>query len=322
MEQEKKNISVSIVIPLYNKEKYIRKTLLSVLNQSCRNFEIVVVDDGSTDNSIEVVRSFNDSRIRIIFQENQGVSAARNRGIAEAKYELIAFLDADDEWKPEYLQTQCDLFCKYPECSVFACNYIFRDATGKISPTIIRKLPFNGMDGILTNYFEVASCSHPPLCTSAIVVEKKAVLSVGGFNTKIGHGEDILTWAKLAAKYAIAYSGNPVSIYNLADNSGYNSVPVNIPQGDIVGKELVSMLKIITPGYKKDFKKYIGHWYKIRASLFLRGNESKNFMICYFKSLKYNPLNYRIWGYIFFIFIPNSYRNKIFKCITSIINKK
>lgn len=97
---------ISVVIPLYNKEKQIANTLHSVLRQTFQNFEIVVVNDGSTDNSVQEVEKVNDIRIRIVHQNNAGVSAARNKGIEEARYDIIAFLDADDEWKAEYLETQ------------------------------------------------------------------------------------------------------------------------------------------------------------------------------------------------------------------------
>ena len=139
---------ISVVIPLYNKEKSITSTLRTVLNQTFRDYEIVIVNDGSTDGSVEEIEKVQDDRIRLVHQPNAGVSAARNRGIEEAKGDLIAFLDADDEWKPEYLATQYHLFQKYPECSVFACNYEFRDVSGKVTPTLIHKLPFVGEDGI------------------------------------------------------------------------------------------------------------------------------------------------------------------------------
>ena len=204
---------ISIVIPLYNKEKQIANTLQSVFKQTFQDFEIVVVDDGSTDNSVEEVEKFDDSRIRLIYQTNAGVSAARNRGIEEARGELIAFLDADDEWKPEYLATQYGLYQKYPECSVYACNYEFRDSKGNVTPTIIRKLPFEGEDGILSNYFEVASCSHPPLWTSAVVVKKLVIQAVRGFPIGIKSGEDLLTWARLAVSGTIAYSIKSLAMF-------------------------------------------------------------------------------------------------------------
>ena len=172
---------ISVVIPLYNKEKQIKRTLQSVLTQTFQDFEIVIVNDGSTDNSTIEVEKIKDSRIRLIHQENAGVSAARNKGIEEAKYELIAFLDADDEWKSKYLEVQYNLYRKYPECDIFACNYEFVNEKHDISPTIIKKLSFKENDGILNNYFEVACVSHPPLCSSAIVIKKKAIQAIGGF---------------------------------------------------------------------------------------------------------------------------------------------
>ena len=113
---------ISVVIPLYNKAGQVGRTLKSVLAQTFQEFEVVVVDDGSTDGSVEEVRSVHDDRIRIIVQQNAGVAAARNRGIAEARYDFVAFLDADDEWKPTYLETQYNLAQKYKDCDVYACN--------------------------------------------------------------------------------------------------------------------------------------------------------------------------------------------------------
>ena len=208
---------ISVVIPLYNKEKQIAYTLQSVFNQTFQDFEIVIIDDGSTDGSVAEVEKFSDSRIRLIHQQNAGVSAARNRGIGEAKGELIAFLDADDEWKPEYLASQYYLYQKYPDCSVYACNYEFRDLDGKVTPTIIRKLPFSGDVGILTNYFEVASCSNPPICSISIMVKKQAIQDIGGFPVGIKSGEDLLTWARLAIENNIAYSSRSMAIYNICN---------------------------------------------------------------------------------------------------------
>ena len=105
---------VSVVIPLCNKESYIRRALNSIVNQSFQDFEVIIVDDGSTDKGAEVVRGFDDPRIRLIQQENSGTFTARNRGIKAARGDLIAFLDADDEWKPEHLEVLLRLQEKYP----------------------------------------------------------------------------------------------------------------------------------------------------------------------------------------------------------------
>ena len=114
---------VSIVIPLYNKEKYIARAINSILAQTLSDCEIVVVDDGSTDKSADIVRSFDDSRIHLIQQANAGVSVARNKGIKESKAELVAFLDADDEWMPQFLQEMVVFISKKPVGLVLS-NYL------------------------------------------------------------------------------------------------------------------------------------------------------------------------------------------------------
>lgn len=307
---------ISVVIPLYNKEQSIASTLQTVLKQTYQDFEIVIVNDGSTDHSVEEVAKVHDNRIRLIHQNNAGVSAARNRGIEEAKGEYIAFLDADDEWKPEYLETQHELTQKYPECNVFVCNYEFRDAKGKVTPTIIRKLPFTGENGILSNYFEVASCSHPPICSISIMVKKKAIQSIGGFPIDITHGEDLLTWARLAIENRIAYSKQVGAIYCLKADYGVNSKPKNIPQGNLVGEELEKLL--LSPylgNRKKELKKYIGRWYKIRSHIFLRGGEKKNAFINILRALYYQPREWKLYIYLILLTLPVSLTNYLFKII-------
>ena len=231
---------ISVVIPLYNKEKSVASTLRTVLNQTFTDYEIVIVNDGSTDNSVAEVEKIYDARIRLINQQNAGVSAARNRGIEEANGELIAFLDADDEWKPEYLATQYHLSQKYPECSVFACNYEFRNAEGNVTSAIIHKLSFAGEDGILINYFEVACCSHPPLWTSAVVVRKSALQAIGGFPVGVTSGEDLLTWARLSINDHIAFCKRSLAIYNLGEGYDYTHLPSRRQdRNDPVGKSLL-----------------------------------------------------------------------------------
>ncbi len=301
---------ISVVIPLYNKEQSIASTLQTVLKQTYQDFEIVIVNDGSTDYSVEEVTKVTDPRIRLIHQKNAGVSAARNRGIEEAKGEYIAFLDADDEWKPDYLKTQYELTQKYPECSIFACNYEFKDTQGKVTPTIIRKLTFKGEDGILSNYFEVASCSHPPLWTSAVMIKKNVIQSIGGFPVGIKSGEDLLTWARLVCKYHTAYTKISQAIYNLGE--GYNKK--NLPprkqdEGDPVGKNLVEL-------YKKNpqicgIKSYISHWHKMRASVAIRYDERKETVYEVFQSLKYNILNVKIISFLILALIPKKLRHTI-----------
>lgn len=301
---------ISVTIPLYNKEQSIASTLQTVLKQTYQDFEIVIVNDGSTDHSVEEVAKVLDPRIRLIHQSNAGVSAARNRGIKEARGEFVAFLDADDVWKPDYLKTQYELTQKYPECCVFASDYEFKDTYGKVTSTIIRKLPFKSVDGILSNYFEVASCSHPPLWTSAVMVKKSAIQSIGSFPIGIKSGEDLLTWARLACKYSIAYTKISQAIYNLGE--GYNKK--NLPprrqdKGDPVGKSLVELYKKYPK--TRGMKAYISHWHKMRASIAIRYNERKETIYEVLQSLRYNIRNTKVMPFLILALLPQKLRYTI-----------
>lgn len=292
----------SVVIPLYNKRDRIAKTLQSVLDQTFRNYEIVIVNDGSTDGSETVVEEFfrkkeldNNPNFRLIHQTNAGVSAARNKGIAEAKSKYIALLDGDDEWKPDYLATQAALIAKYPEAQIFATNYEFRNEKGETTPTILRKIKFEGEDGILDNYFEVASCSHPPICSINIVTTKEVYQSVGGFPVGIKSGEDLITWARLVCKYRVAYSLKSLPIFI---QTGYqrNEKPKRIPpENDFVGQQLIELKKEFNPS---KIYRYISFWHKMRGVIFWRLNFRKQSIKESLRAIRFYPLNYKAYALI------------------------
>lgn len=305
---------ISVVIPLYNKEKQITNTLHSVLQQTFHKFEIVIVDDGSTDHSVREVQKIYDARIRIIHQINAGVSAARNKGIQEARYDLIAFLDADDEWKPEYLETQYQLYQKYPECSVFACDYVFQDSRGKLSNTIIRKLPFQGEDGVLTNYFEVASCSHPPICSISIMVKKEAIRAIGGFPLGIKSGEDLLTWARLAAKYKTAYSKRPLAIYiETASDTDISKIKIRSGGESYILNELLCLYKDMKEGdLKHQFKEFIIKWYKIYAVTLIEVEKGHQAFVVAIKAILFGGMLKSFFPIICLSLLPNKFSLYLF----------
>lgn len=266
---------ISVVIPLYNKSQWIVGTIQTVLNQRFQDFEIVVVDDGSTDDGPSKVKSIGDCRIRLVCQSNAGVSAARNRGIEEARGEFIAFLDADDEWHPNYLATQKALIENYPACDVFATNYEFRNVQGQITPTILHKLPFDGDTGILSNYFEVASCSHPPLWTSAVVVRRSAIQAVGGFPVGIKSGEDLLTWARLAVKYQIAYCTTPLAVFvDSASNTGSSKSEMRAGGEAFVLRELMALYELSDILLRSQIQQYVLWWYKVYCVLLIENKDN------------------------------------------------
>lgn len=300
---------ISIVIPLYNKEKLVGSTLRSVLAQTYQDFEVVVVDDGSTDGSMAVVEAVDDPRIRIIRQKNGGVSAARNTGIRESKGEYIAFLDSDDHWTPDYLDSMVRLITKYPDADVFGCRYKFSDEFGNERATIVRHLPFKSKDGIIDNYFHVASNSDAPLWTSATVARRRALLEVGGFPEGIVSGEDLLTWAKLACRYKIGFLNEVKAVYYCATTGPTGKVPPDLKSThDFVGTELA---KLSLKHKDKNVREYVAFWYKMRSRINLNRNDRWPAFRCAFKAVRFNPRLVKGWALMVLAGCPRFVINKI-----------
>lgn len=201
----------SIIIPLYNKVNFVEKTIKSVLNQTYSDFEIIVVNDGSTDGSLQVIESLrqNDDRVILYSKQNEGVSIARNYGIKKAKFNYIVLLDADDIWEPDFLETILFLIQKYPEASAFCTGYSI--VTNKIQNEI-----FYGEKNetyIINDYCGLVCTGKISCCSSAICIKKEDLLSVGLFRKNIKRGEDLDLWVRIACKYKIAYHASTKAIY-------------------------------------------------------------------------------------------------------------
>ena len=126
--KESINPIFSVIIPLYNKAKYINSALDSVLSQSIQDFEIIVIGGNSTDGSDDIVLNYSDSRIKFVHESGIGVSSARNQGIGMSRGNLIAFLDADDEWFPNYLETILRMRYRYPHAGIYSTDYMYSTA--------------------------------------------------------------------------------------------------------------------------------------------------------------------------------------------------
>ena len=187
---------VSVVIPTYNRGAMLREAIGSVISQSFRNLEIIVVDHGSTDDTVDVLRAFrNEPLTSIEVDRGQNLSHARNRGIATARAELIAFLDSDDVWEPEKLQQQVELLEAYPDVGFVQCGFHVVDERG------IRSTELQQCDGIGGNdEFSVGSIftsvirARLPMYTSTILIRRTAMDAVGLLNEELRAGEcDLLT---------------------------------------------------------------------------------------------------------------------------------
>ena len=193
---------VSIVIPVFNKEAYLAETITSVLQQTYSSFELLLINDGSTDASLKIMRSFEDTRIRIIDQKNHGLSKTRNRGVAEAQYELIALLDADDLWLPNHLKHLVELSENFPEAQLFATGYQELFNSGKtVKPKLntAHKHPY-----ILTDFF-TESLYQPLIIPSALAFTKASFNTLAGFNEQTTYSEDVDFLIRANLQFKMAY---------------------------------------------------------------------------------------------------------------------
>ncbi|RKR07176.1 glycosyltransferase involved in cell wall biosynthesis [Maribacter vaceletii] len=212
---------ISIVIPLYNKELSIKNTICTVLNQTYKSFEIVIVDDGSNDGSANVVKDISDSRIRLIQKKNGGVSSARNVGIKEASYDWIAFLDADDLWHKDYLTKIVEIINCNPEIDCVTTDYATANKYGKV----IKEYVSNKRG--LVNYFEAfKDLGWHIINMSTFCVKKNAVIASGMFPENMTHGEDLEVFENVAKNGEIWIIDEILSFYVVdAENRAMNSFP-------------------------------------------------------------------------------------------------
>ena len=233
-------MDISVVIPLYNKKSSIRTAVECALRQTCSVREVIIVDDGSTDGSAEVVKGLikeyfwrGDGRIRLVSQTNSGVSAARNTGIREAKGEWIAFLDADDIWKSNHIEQITRLHEAFPQAAVLSTNYEIITSAEMQNPNAVSEKR-NG-DSIFSfdDLFSSNAVSSQESCegfivndfygrllfgkhvvwSSTAVVKRSALSEIGGFDTRMTKGEDLDCWERLYEKEIFAQSDAVTALY-------------------------------------------------------------------------------------------------------------
>jgi len=211
----------SIIIPLYNKEKFIEKTIQSALNQTFLDFELIIVNDGSTDGSLELVKVFKDRRIKIYTIPNGGVSKARNFGIQKANANLIALLDADDLWKSSHLEELYNLRNAHPNCGLYAMGYTKKfDNANPINAHFFKHENYNG---IVPDFFS-ASTVDCLAWTSAVMIPKEIFKNIGYFNEGLKSGQDTEMWIRIALDYKVAFCSNKTACKVLCFDENHLSI--------------------------------------------------------------------------------------------------
>lgn len=259
----------TVIIPLYNKENHIEETLKSVFNQTFQDFEVIIVEDCSTDNSKQKAASIISEKTRIIQHEvNKGLSASRNTGIENANSEFLAFLDADDIWHKEFLEKIHQLTQDFPNAHLFGTNYT------EVYPKKVSVVPSSNLknfikDGIVPDFFE-SNLYQNIYCPSSLCVKKEVFEKIGGYNTMINYGEDIDFNIRANSIFNLAYS-NTVLAYNImySENKITNSSLKNKTITDFDFYEPLA-------GSNKSLKKYLDINRYMMASNYKKQNDLVN----------------------------------------------
>ena len=256
-------MTFSVVIPLYNKAHYIEATIRSVLNQTCTDYEVVVVDDGSTDDSLMLARRYESDRVRVISQKNQGVSVARNTGIEHARGKFIAFLDADDQWQADYLATIQGLTNRYPESDIFVTAYAVDLGSGKVHYST-RLEPETG---ILPSYWLTLAKGYDFVWTSATVIRRNTLLRAGLFRPGEKIGQDLDMWARVARiNPKVAYSSRICVNYNRAAEANART-RVRVAWAGAFLRDLEE--ELVNPDRTLEEKRSIQHKYDKKMTVFI-----------------------------------------------------
>ncbi len=243
-------VHFSVIIPLFNKQTTIGNTLKSVLEQDFTDFEVIIVNDGSTDESELEVLKFSDLRIKYFKTINKGVSSARNFGIEYAKADYIAFLDADDIWFKNHLNDLNLLTNYFPNCALFATNY---EIVVNQNKTIQTKFPWNGdkkWSGIVEDFFG-ASFNNRIALTSALAVKKSIFETIDNFEASLNFGEDLDLWIRIALQFQVCFC-NTVSVRyytntpnRLSDKSVFDRNFAQLNQFSVYEKQNLNLKKFL-----------------------------------------------------------------------------
>lgn len=282
---------ISVIIPLYNKERGIRRAIASVLSQTYQEFELIIVDDGSTDNSYNEATKISDNRIKIIRQENKGVSAARNRGIEESTGEWILFLDADDLLTPFCFSSLLKLYNRYNTPIVVGNTYIY-DEKSNIRPFLLKV-----QKGKIKNNFKAVFFENLYVRMGNTLFFR-CLFDDSMFNTNLSRYEDFELFFRLLRKYKVSATDDFVCIYTY----DYGQLASNYEN---YYKDFISIIKL---------SNYDSFWERLNMAILLKEG---------YTCKKYRLLMHLSYNDKFYIFIssvlkfPTRVRKNIYKLLNS-----
>ncbi len=245
----------SVIIPVYNKQNFVFKTIQSVLSQTFTDFEVIIINDGSTDESELEILKCDDLRVKYFKQKNKGLSATRNFGIKNAKSDYLVFLDADDTWETEFLNKILSLVVNFKEAKIYGTNYFELYPNGiKMKPKTT--LSLFEKDDLILNYFE-ASLGQPIYCFCSVCFHKLVFKTIGLFDETVTFGEDIDFNIRANLKFKVAYSKSFFANYVVfSENQITNSTFKNKTTVDFLKYESQNISNLSLKRYL-DFNRFI-----------------------------------------------------------------
>ncbi len=245
---------ISVVIPVYNKANYVGQTIQSVLKQTFTDYELILVNDGSSDASLAVLQNFKANNIKLIDQTNKGLCAARNIGIQAAQGEIIALLDADDLWEKQHLQSIYELSINFPEAHLYGCAYLEVFKNGRaVAPKI--NLDTDKQQLLIKDFF-TASLYQPLVPPSSFAFKKNIIDKIGGFDEAVTYFEDVDFYIRAHLKYKMAYSALPTLRYRFESEN-------QVTHSNLHHERIAELSRYLVenPNHRS-LKKYINqHWY-------------------------------------------------------------
>lgn len=278
----------SIVIPYYNKSKYIQRCLESVLNQTYQEFEIIIVNDGSTDAGLHFISDNYSKKITVIHQENKGVAAARNKGIKQAKYPFIAFLDADDCWHSQFLEKVKEVIDKETAIKIIGTHYTRNKEFLATDSGNLEYFKFE-------NYFKSA-IRNTYFTSSSTIVATDFFKYNNGFNPALQKGEDIDVWIRAVHSGGNAfYIKNTLVYYSDEDlNQATNSKSwINNTLVGIINNEYKNLLKLSA---NKEFNRFVSMY--VYFNLYPNYYDSESHLQSK-EVLKKNEFNFFLLGLVY-----------------------
>ncbi len=277
----------SVIIPLHNKEHYIKRAIQSIINQTYTDFELLIVDDASTDKSLQNAQEIKDERIRFFYRTEKGYGgyAARNLGIEKAKYDHICFLDADDEWLPNHLSEIANLIRQFPDIRLFSSGWQLK--AGTITKTDAYSLHLkNKSPHKVNDFFLKASTGMSPVHTITICIHKDIFKTAGNFPAgKCKKGGDVECWMRCNLKSQLAHTGQITAIY-YKDITDAVTKTVSDFEPPYVAQSAKQILKTLDKFEAEKIKKYANYYGKISIlRAIVHGKNKKQMLNSFFKDV-------------------------------------